>query len=98
MPDNNVTPTQATQTPLPPPVPQQPAGQAPPQAPAWTLPQAQVPAQISAQPPAAQALPQIPAGQLQTTQPEPPPAYVFTQADRYLLHGQFASDVAAFKA
>lgn len=99
MPDNpNVTPTQATQTPLPPPVPQQPAGQAPPQAPAWTPPQAQVPAQISAQPPAAQALPQIPAGQLQTTQPEPPPAYVFTQADRYLLHGQFASDVAAFKA
>lgn len=73
---------------------QPPAGQAPPQAPAsmpiqpqsptWAPPQSQPQAPAPMQPP--------------TINPQPPPAYVFTQADQYVLHGQFASDIAAFKA
>lgn len=47
------------------------------------------PAPVPAQP---QATAPVPA------QSQPPPAYVFSQADSYLLHGQFASDIAAFKA
>lgn len=83
MPDNpNVTPTQATQTPLPPPVSQQPAGQAQPQAPTWIPPQAQASVPMPPQP-------QAP--------PEPPP-FVLSQSDSYFLQGQFTKDVAAFAA
>lgn len=62
----------------------------------------QPPAPPQSQPPQAPASvpaqPQTPAQAQVQPAPAPPPAYVFSQADSYLLHGQFASDIAAFKA
>lgn len=62
----------------------------------------QPPAPPQSQPPQAPApvpaQPQTPAQAQAQPAPAPPPAYVFSQADSYLLHGQFASDIAAFKA
>lgn len=62
----------------------------------------QPPAPPQSQPPQAPApvpaQPQTPAQAQVQPAPAPPPAYVFSQADSYLLHGQFASDIAAFKA